>query len=137
MYLPCISFAFGHHYLMGSVSSLHFLHDHPFSVCPLGGSKLGSWSSFCPEPVLLCFSTLVKFSPSISSVVEVTDTHVYYERESRFFHLGSERMNFSRAWMIGKARWWPRRMTEQIRTNLLVLGRCPRHNKIPLSNVSP
>ena len=32
------------------------------SVCPLDGSKIGSWPSFCLEPVLFCFSTLVKFS---------------------------------------------------------------------------
>lgn len=28
-----VSFAFGHHYLMSSASSLHFLHDRPLSVC--------------------------------------------------------------------------------------------------------
>jgi len=62
MYLPRMSFTFGHHYLMSFASSLYFLHGCPFSVCPLDGSKLGSWSSFCLEPVLSCFSTLVKFS---------------------------------------------------------------------------
>jgi len=79
MYLPCISFAFGHHYLMSFASSLYFCHDCPLSVCPWDGSELGSWSSFCLEPVLSCFSTLVKSrSPPVSSVVEVIDTHVYY-----------------------------------------------------------
>ena len=33
MYLPCISFAFGHDYPTSFVSSLYFLHDCPFSVC--------------------------------------------------------------------------------------------------------
>lgn len=32
------------------------------SVCPWDGSKIGSWSSFCLEPVLSCFSTLVTLS---------------------------------------------------------------------------
>ena len=62
MYLPCIYFAFGHHYLMSFASSLYFCHDCPLYVCPWDGSKLGSWSSFCLEPVLSCFSTLAKFS---------------------------------------------------------------------------
>ena len=113
MYLPCISFAFGHHYLMSFASSLH---DHSFSVCPLDGSKLGSWSSFCLEPILSCFSTLVKFSLAFSSVVEVMDTHVYYQHKSRFFIRVQDRSLALTCQVIGKARYQPRRMTEQIRT---------------------
>lgn len=72
---------------MSFASSLYFLYDCRPSVCPLDGSKLGSWSSFCPEPVLSCFSTLAKLS-LVSSVVEVLDTRMYTIDRNHDFYFG-------------------------------------------------
>ena len=58
MYLPCVSFAFGHHYLMSFASLRYTFSTIVRYPCAWDGSKLGSWSSFCLEPVLSCFSTI-------------------------------------------------------------------------------
>ena len=60
MHLPCIS------RFRTSLSDELCLATHSLrlsiSRVPFGWLQLGSWSSFCLEPVLSCFSTLVKFS---------------------------------------------------------------------------